>query len=77
MDRMPAAPAGKVYEVWLIKGKHKPQPTHALFTVARDGHAVVEIGEDLRGTDQVLVTAEEPGGSDVPTSAPLAGATLS
>jgi anti-sigma-K factor RskA len=73
---MPAAPAGRVYQVWLVTGKDKPRPTHTLFTVPADGRARVDIIESLKGTDQVLVTAEPPGGSLQPTSAPLAGAKL-
>jgi anti-sigma-K factor RskA len=73
---MPAAPAGRVYQVWLIHGKDRPRPTHTLFTVPSDGRARVEILESLKGTDQVLVTAEPPGGSKQPTSAPLVGASL-
>ena len=73
---MPAAPSGRVYQVWLIHGKDKPRPTHTLFTVPSDGRARVEILESLKGTDQVLVTTEPPGGSKQPTSAPLMGAKL-
>jgi anti-sigma-K factor RskA len=73
---MPAAPLGRVYQVWLIHGKDKPRPTHTLFTVPSDGRARVEILESLKGTDQVLVTTEPPGGSEQPTSAPLMGAKL-
>jgi anti-sigma-K factor RskA len=73
---MPAAPAGRVYQVWLIHGKDKPRPTHTLFNVPSDGRARVEILESLQDTDQVLVTAEPPGGSQQPTSAALMGAKL-
>jgi anti-sigma-K factor RskA len=73
---MPAAPSGRVYQVWLIHGKDKPRPTHTLFTVPSDGRARVEILESLKDTDQVLVTTEPPGGSEQPTSAPLMGAKL-
>jgi anti-sigma-K factor RskA len=73
---MPAAPSGRVYQVWLIHGKDKPRPTHTLFTVPSDGRARVEILESLKGTDQVLVTTEPPGGSEQPTSDPLMGAKL-
>ena len=73
---MPAAPSGRVYQVWLVHGKDKPRPTHTLFTVPSDGRARVEIMESLKGTDQVLVTTEPPGGSEQPTSAPLMGASL-
>lgn len=73
---MPQAPAGHVYQVWLVTGKDKPRATHALFTVLADGRARVEIPESLKGTDQVLVTAEPPSGSAQPTSDPIAGAKL-
>jgi anti-sigma-K factor RskA len=76
LRHMPAAPAGRVYQVWLVSGKQKPRPSHTLFTVASDGRARVEIMESLKGTDQVLVTAEPPGGSTAPTSSPVVGATL-
>jgi anti-sigma-K factor RskA len=73
---MPAPPPGRVYQVWLVRGKDKPRPTHTLFTVPRDGQTQVDIMESLKGTDRVLVTAEPPGGSRQPTSAPIVGATL-
>jgi anti-sigma-K factor RskA len=73
---MPAAPPGRVYQVWLVTGKGKPRPTHTLFSVPADGRARVEIMESLKGADQVLVTAEPPGGSQQPTSAPMVGASL-
>lgn len=73
---MPAAPAGKVYQVWLVSGKGRPRPTHTLFSVPADGRARVEIIESLKGADRVLVTAEPSGGSKQPTSAPVVGARL-
>jgi anti-sigma-K factor RskA len=73
---MPAAPSGRVYQVWLVHGKAKPRPTHTLFNVPSDGRARVEILESLKDTDQVLVTTEPPGGSEQPTSPPLMGAKL-
>jgi anti-sigma-K factor RskA len=76
LKRMPAPPAGRVYQVWLVHGKSRPRPTHTLFTVARDGNASVDIMESLRGSDKILVTAEPMGGSEQPTSAPVAGAAL-
>jgi hypothetical protein len=76
LSHMPSPPAGRVYQVWLMTGQGKPRPTHTLFTVPSDGRARVEIMESLNGTDQVLVTAEPPGGSSQPTSAPVVGAKL-
>lgn len=74
---MPAPPQGRIYQVWLVRGRGRPRPTHTLFTVPRDGRAQVDIMESLKGTDRVLVTAEPPGGSEQPTSQPVVGATLS
>jgi anti-sigma-K factor RskA len=74
---MAAPPSGRVYQVWLVTGKHAPRPTHALFTVMADGNAQVEIPESLHGADQVLVSDEPPGGSRHPTGQVVAGAKLS
>jgi anti-sigma-K factor RskA len=76
LSGMPAPPPGRVYQVWLVRGKERPRPTHTLFTVPRDGHTEVDIMESLKGTDRVLVTAEPSGGSTQPTSDPIVGATL-
>lgn len=76
LSGMPAPPPGRVYQVWLVRGKDRPRPTHTLFTVPRDGHTQVDIMESLKGTDRVLVTAEPSGGSTQPTSDPIVGATL-
>jgi anti-sigma factor RsiW len=70
--RMPAPPAGKVYQVWLKRPNQDPAPTTALFRTDRRGSADVEIQRGrLKGVDQVLVTAEPDGGSMQPTSAPV------
>ena len=76
LSGMPAPPPGRVYQVWLVRGKERPRPTHTLFTVPRDGQTQVDIMESLKGTDRVLVTAEPSGGSRQPTSDPIVGATL-
>jgi anti-sigma-K factor RskA len=69
--RMPAAPAGKVYEVWLRRRGGLPMPTSALFDVTSAGAAVVDVPGDLAGVKEVLVTPEPLGGSLVPTHAPV------
>jgi anti-sigma-K factor RskA len=70
--RMPAPPAGKVYQVWLKRPNQDPAPTTALFRTDSSGSADVEIQRGrLKGVDQVLVTAEPDGGSMKPTSAPV------
>jgi anti-sigma-K factor RskA len=69
--RMPAAPAGKVYEVWLRRRGGSPMPTSALFDVTSAGAAAVDVPGDLHGVDEVLVTPEPLGGSPAPTHAPV------
>jgi anti-sigma-K factor RskA len=72
---MPAPPAGKVYQVWLKRPAHSPEPTRALFRVDARGDADVEIQRGrLKGIEQVLVTAEPDGGSQTPTSDPVIAA---
>ncbi|MTD46948.1 hypothetical protein GKE82_22320 [Conexibacter sp. W3-3-2] len=73
---LPAAPTGRVYQVWLKRSGQDPLPTHTLFTVRPDGRAAVKIDEGVDGVDQLLVTAEPSGGSMAPTSAPIVAATL-
>jgi anti-sigma factor RsiW len=68
---MPATPANRVYEVWLVREGSAPRPTHALFGVRADGNAVVKIPERLGNAQAVWVTAEPSGGSLVPTGAPV------
>ena len=70
-------PKGKIYEVWLVRGNHAPQPTSALFGVTADGNGDVEVPGSLHGVSQVLVTPEPAGGSKVPTHAPVIAAKLS
>jgi hypothetical protein len=60
-------PGAEIYEVWLVKGRQRPQPTGALFSVTTNGDANVGIPGDLRGVKTVLVTREPEGGSKVPT----------
>ena len=35
--KLPAPPAGRVYQVWLDRGGKSPEPTSALFSTRRDG----------------------------------------
>lgn len=69
---MAEPPAGEVYEVWLVRGSAKPQPTDALFTVTRTGTATVEVpGALQRGVKEAIVSSEPLGGSTTPTSPPI------
>ena len=70
-------PAGHIYEVWLVRGRRRPQPTRALFGVTPRGDADVDVPGNLHGVRRVLVTPEPAGGSAAPTHAPVITAVLS
>ena len=68
-SRLPAPPAGHIYEVWLSRAGQSPTPTRALFA---NSNGSVAVPGNLRGVRMVLVTAEpRPYGSRVPTRAPI------
>ncbi len=78
VNRLPAPPRGRIYQVWLERGDdgRPPEPTSALFSVDRHGRASVDVPGDLRGVKAVLVTHEPLGGSTVPSRTPIVRATL-
>lgn len=69
--KMPPPALGKIYEVWLSRGKGDAQPTNALFSVTSTGSGAVDVPNDLHGIKEVMVTSEPSGGSAHPTGAPL------
>jgi anti-sigma-K factor RskA len=68
---------GRVYQVWLKRAGHAPEPTAALFVPSRDGAATASVPGSMEGIDQVMVTDEPDGGSPQPTGKLLAVADLS
>ena len=74
---LPTPPDGRVYQVWLKRDGHAPEPTAALFVPSRDGTATASVPGSLEGIDQVMVTDEPAGGSPQPTGDLLAVADLS
>jgi anti-sigma-K factor RskA len=68
---------GKIYEVWLKRARGAPVPTSILFSVTSSGSGDVGLPGDLRRFNQVLVTPEPAGGSQVPTHTPVIVARLS
>jgi anti-sigma-K factor RskA len=60
-------PSGEIYEVWLNRPGRRPQPTTALFNVTGAGDAEVDVPGDLRHVEQIMVTPEPAGGTQVPT----------
>jgi anti-sigma factor RsiW len=75
IDRLPPLKRGRVYEVWLDRGKRGIQPS-SLFVVRRDGRGSAAIPDGLDGVRAVMVTQEPEGGSAQPSSMPLLRAAL-
>jgi anti-sigma-K factor RskA len=74
---LPAPPSGRVYQVWLKRAGHAPEPTAALFVPSRDGAATASVPGTMEGIDEVMVTDEPDGGSPQPTGDLLAVADVS
>jgi Anti-sigma-K factor rskA/Putative zinc-finger len=68
---LPTPPRGRVYQVWTQRAQEAPDPTTSLFSVNADGAATVAVPGDLDKVDNVLVSAEPPSGSQVPTTQPV------
>ena len=66
--RIDAAPAGKTYEAWVIRGKQAPVPA-GLFSGG--GATFVPIRGKVKSGSAVAVTVEPAGGSPQPTSRPI------
>jgi Anti-sigma-K factor rskA len=76
VSNFPQAPSGKVYEVWLRRAAGAPQPTDALFGVSGRGRGAIAVPGGVAGVREVLITSEPAGGSQHPTSAPVARVVL-
>jgi anti-sigma-K factor RskA len=76
-SNLPQAPAGKIYEMWVIPRKGKPEPA-GLFQSEPDGAALyLHKGPiDVASIGAVAVTLEPEAGSSAPTSQPLIVAPL-
>lgn len=70
-------PPGRIYEMWVQRGRAQPTPTGTLFGVTRRGSVAVGVPGSLHGVSAVLVTQEPAGGSAAPTSAPVIAARAS
>lgn len=68
LDDLDAAPAGKTYEVWVLDGD---EPARAGLFDGGGERDVVPVEETVDAGAQVLVTVEDDGGVDAPTSAPV------
>ncbi len=70
------APSDEIYEVWLTRAGHRPQPTSALFNVTTDGDGDVAVPGDLRHVQRIMVTPEPVGGTQRPTHPAVIAADL-
>jgi anti-sigma-K factor RskA len=76
-SNLPPAPAGKIYEMWVIPAAGNPVPA-GLFQTERNGTAALlrKGPVDVTSTAAVAVTLEAAGGAPQPTSQPLIVAPL-
>lgn len=63
-------PADRVLEAW-VQRDGEVEPVEALFVPDRNGKASTVLG-NMRGVEVVMVTTEPAGGSEAPTSSPIA-----
>jgi anti-sigma-K factor RskA len=76
VSNFPGAGDGRVYQVWLVKGNGKPTSAGLFRVAGSSGTADFAIPESMNGVDQVMVSVEPGGGSDQPTSQPIAAASM-
>lgn len=76
-SNLPPAPAGKIYEMWVIPAGGRPVPA-GLFQSESNGTAVhLQKGPvDVAATGAIAVTLEAEGGAPQPTSQPIIVAPL-
>jgi anti-sigma-K factor RskA len=67
VDRLPALPSDRTYELWLVSRQGHAVPS-TLFGVTARGTADVGVPGDLHGITRLLVTVEPRVGSPVPTT---------
>jgi anti-sigma-K factor RskA len=63
-------PEGRVLQAW-VQREGEVEPVEALFVPDREGNASTMIA-DMNGVEVVMVTREPSGGSEAPTSSPIA-----
>ncbi|HAM27213.1 MAG TPA: hypothetical protein DCP11_11105 [Microbacteriaceae bacterium] len=69
IDKLPALPVGKTYELWYIDGSGaKPAGT---FDAVPSGNTVRVLDGSMSSGDTVGITVEPSGGSDKPTTKPI------
>jgi anti-sigma-K factor RskA len=73
---LPTPGPNRVYQVWVQRAGEAPQPTNALFDVARAGTGTVAVPARLHAGDAVIVTDEPGGGSSAPTGEAVLSVTV-
>ena len=71
VDDLDRAPAGKTYEMWVVSPGEDPQ--RAGVFPGQDGREVVPVDGTVEDGQVVLVTIEDAGGVDAPTTQPIVG----
>ncbi len=75
VDHLSAPASGRIYELWIQRGKGPPSPS-TLFSVTSNATAEVGVPGSVSGVSAVLVTEEPAGGTLAPTSPPVITAHL-
>src|SRR6185436_9364864 len=76
-SNLPPAPAGKIYEMWLLPKGGKPRPAGTFQSEATGSAMHVQPGAvDLQTLAAIAVTLENEGGSSEPTLPPVFAAAL-
>lgn len=68
---LPAPGRGRAYQVWVRQGRGAPRPAGAVMRPAGDDRREAALPPGKRQPDQVLVTSEPLGGSEIPTRPPV------
>jgi anti-sigma-K factor RskA len=71
-SNLPAAPAGKTYELWIIPKGGAPKPA-GLFQSDQNGNAMHMVAGpvDIAATGAIAVSLEPEAGSEAPTTTPI------
>jgi anti-sigma-K factor RskA len=69
MSGLPALPAGKVYQFWLIKGKSAVSA--GLLPQTAAGQPATLLASEVIQGDALGLTVEPAGGSKTPTTTPI------
>jgi len=72
LSSLDAAPAGKTYELWVVSHGGAPQRA-GVFPGEEQGRDVVRLDGTVGPGQVVLVTVEDAGGVDAPTTDPILG----